>query len=195
MKSIIHKYYNIIRFIEKYLTDVPLLALRLILAYAFLGPAMMKWGDMESTIQWFGNEEYGLGLPFPTLMAYMAATTEIIGVYLLIFGLGVRWISIPLIITMLVAIFTVHIDNGWLAIADSANNPEVAERLSAAKSILKSNGNYSWLTEKGNFVILNNGIEFPVIYISMLLILLVKGAGRISLDFGLGYMIKRKYLK
>lgn len=195
MKSIIYKYYNIIEFIEKYLTDIPLLALRLILAYAFLGPAMMKWGDMESTIQWFGNEEYGLGLPFPTLMAYMAATTEIIGVYLLIFGLGVRWISIPLIITMLVAIFTVHIDNGWLAIADSANNPEVAERLSAAKSILKSNGNYSWLTEKGNFVILNNGVEFPVIYISMLLILLIKGAGRISLDFGLDYMIKRKYLK
>ena len=45
----------------------------------------------------------------------MAATTEIVGVFFLIFGLGVRIISIPLMIVMLVAIFTVHLHNGFEA--------------------------------------------------------------------------------
>lgn len=192
MKTLTKKYFKFTNFLEQYGGDIPLLALRLILAYAFFGPALMKWGDMSSTIEWFGNEEYGLGMPAPTLMAYLAATTEIVGVYLLLFGLGTRWISLPLVFTMIIAILTVHIDHGWLAIADSANNPEVAERLSAAKSILRNNGNYEWLTGKGSFVILNNGIEFPVIYITMLLVLLVKGSGRISLDFLIGKFIKRK---
>ena len=51
-------------------------------------------------------------------MALLATTTELAGAILLTFGLFTRLISIPLIITMLVAIFTVHLPNGWQAIAD-----------------------------------------------------------------------------
>ena len=43
---------------------IPLLGIRLILALGFYYPAMEKWNNMESTIMWFGNEEWGLGLPF-----------------------------------------------------------------------------------------------------------------------------------
>lgn len=165
------------------LGDLPLLFLRILLAYAFFGPAMEKWANMEATIAWFGNSEWGLGLPFPALNAYMAATTEIVGVVLLILGLGTRFISIPLIFVMLMAYFTVHIDNGWLAIASSSEDPGVAERLGMAREILQENGNYSWLTEKGSFVVLQNGAEFVVTYIVMLLTLISFGPGRISLDF------------
>ena len=56
-----------------------------------------------------------MGLPFPTLNAYMATATEVIGVACLILGLGIRYITIPLIITMLVAIKTVHWENGFSA--------------------------------------------------------------------------------
>jgi len=56
-----------------------------------------------------------MGIPLPTLNAYMAASTEAIGVVLLILGLGTRFISVPLIIVMLVAIFTVHFANGFAA--------------------------------------------------------------------------------
>ena len=113
----------------------------------------------------------------------MAAYTEAIGALLLLLGLATRWISIPLIVTMLVAIFAVHWDSGWAAIADSSSQ-EVAVRLGAAKDILREHGNYSWLTEKGSFVILNNGIEFAVTYLLMLFALLFTGGGRyVSVDY------------
>lgn len=170
--------------------DIPLLGLRLLLAYAFLGPALMKWGDMESTIAWFGNPDWGLGLPLPALNAYLAASTEIIGVLLLTLGLGTRYISLPLLFVLAMAFFTVHMGNGWLAIGSAANDPEIAERLNAARGILKEHGNYNWLTEKGSFVILQNGAEFVVSYAVMLLTLMSFGAGRISLDHLLS--IKKK---
>ena len=45
----------------------------------------------------------------------MAATTELLGVFLLTLGLLTRFISIPLMVVMLVAIFTVHLGNGFSA--------------------------------------------------------------------------------
>ena len=47
------------------------------------------------------------------------------------------------------------------------------------RSILQEHGNYEWLTAKGNFVILNNGIEFGVTYFIMLLSLFFTGAGKV----------------
>ena len=175
-------YHQYVNFLSK-LGDIPLLALRLLLAYAFIGPAMMKWGDMESTIAWFGNPDWGLGLPFPALNAYMSASIEMLGVILLVLGLGTRLISLPLIFVLFVAYITVHLGHGWLAIGSSANDPEIAERLNVAKEILKDNGDYPWLTAKGSFVILQNGAEFVVTYIVMLLNLMAFGPGKISLDY------------
>jgi len=172
------EYYELFLRIVSKLKDIPLLAMRLILADSFWKAGVMKWDNMDGTIWWFGS----LGIPLPTLNAYMAATTEVAGAILLILGLGTRLISIPLKIVLLVAIATVHAGNGWLAIAES-DAPGVAERLGAAKEILKEHGNYEWLTGAGNFVVLNNGVEFTVIYIVMLLMLLSSGAGKFSVDY------------
>lgn len=90
-----------------------------------------KLADMESTIAWFGNPGWGLGLPFPALLAWLAALTEAGGAVLLLLGLAVRWISIPLMVTMLVAIFAVHWEFGWQAIADPSA-PFANERVLAA---------------------------------------------------------------
>jgi len=159
------------------------LALRLYLVPVFWMAGSQKIAGMDSTIEWFGNPDWGLGLPFPSLLAHLAAYTEAAGAVLLLVGLATRWISIPLIVTMLVAIFTVHWPNGWSAIADSGAQ-DVAVRLGAARELLQEHGNYDWLTEKGSFVILNNGIEFGVTYLIMLLSLLFTGGGRyVSLDY------------
>jgi putative oxidoreductase len=88
-----------------------LLLARLTIGYGFYGPAMQKWSDIPSVANWFGD----LGIPFPTLSAYMAAGTELLGVVLLTIGLFTRLISIPLIIVMIVAITTVHLTNGFSA--------------------------------------------------------------------------------
>jgi putative oxidoreductase len=71
----------------------------------------MKWQNISGVAEWFGE----LGIPFPTINAYLAATTEAVGVVLLLLGLATRLISIPLIITMIVAIITVHWQNGFEA--------------------------------------------------------------------------------
>ena len=128
------------------LKDLPLFFIRLALAYGFYMPAMMKWGNINGIAEWFGS----MGIPMPTLNAYLAASTEMAAVILLPLGLATRLISIPLIITMVVAIVTVHLDNGFNA---------------------------------GD-----NGFEIPLYYLLMLLLLLITGPGKISID----YLIKRR---
>lgn len=90
---------------------LPLLLIRLILAYGFYNPAKMKWSDINAIGEWFST----IGIPAPYLNAYLAASTETLGVILLVLGLGTRLISIPLMITMVVAIVTVHWTNGFEA--------------------------------------------------------------------------------
>jgi uncharacterized membrane protein YphA (DoxX/SURF4 family) len=173
------------------------LALRLYLVPIFWMAGTSKFSAFEDTADWFGNPDWGLGLPFPTLMTFLAASTETLGAIMLLVGLGVRWISIPLMFTMLVAIFAVHWQHGWQAIADTkfclfncGDAHEAALRLDKAKEILQEHGNYSWLTEQGSFVVLNNGIEFGVTYLIMLLALFFIGAGKYA---SLDDWIARKY--
>lgn len=91
--------------------SVSLLLARLTVAYGFYEPAMQKWSDISSVASWFGT----LGIPFPTLNAYLAACTELLGVVLLTLGLFTRLISLPLMVVMVVAITTVHLTHGFSA--------------------------------------------------------------------------------
>lgn len=91
--------------------SLSLLLARLAVAYGFYEPAVKKWQDIDSIAAWFGS----MGIPLPTLNAYMAATTEALGVVLLTLGLFTRLISVPLIVVMVVAITTVHLAHGFSA--------------------------------------------------------------------------------
>lgn len=91
--------------------DIALLASRLIIAYGFYEPAMNKWSNINGVASWFES----IGIPFPVLNTYMAAGTELLGVILLTLGLLTRFISVPLIIVMIVAVVTVHLPNGFSA--------------------------------------------------------------------------------
>ncbi|MBL1319790.1 MAG: DoxX family protein [Methylophaga sp.] len=166
------------------------LALRFYLAPVFWMASNNKWNPFDSdsslqgTIDWFGNPDWGLGLPFPEIMAHLAWGAEYFGAIALVLGLAVRWVSIPLMATMIVAAATVHWGNGWLAIAE----PSI--QLEAARTLLQEHGNYDWLTENGPFVILNNGIEFATTYFIMLLTLFFIGAGKY---FSADYWISKKF--
>lgn len=107
MKSIIAKVTHWLSIAK----DFPLLFVRLILAYGFYTPAINKWQDINSIGDWFDSME----VPAPLFNAYLAAGTEMLGVVLLSLGLFTRIISLPLIITMLVAIKLVHWENGYNA--------------------------------------------------------------------------------
>lgn len=206
--SFLCSYYQSIIAKIKSLDFIPLLSLRLYLAPIFIGSGWHKFIHFDSIAEWFGNPDWGLGLPFPHLMLALTIFAELIGGFALLFGIATRFFSFILAITMVVAIVTVHWQHGWFAItptnpetsiawvldkigfwgsADSlANTAEAAVRLERARSILQEHGNYEWLTGTGNFVILNNGIEFAATYLIMLVSLLCFGAGRyLSIDFWL----------
>lgn len=164
------------------------LALRLYLVPVFWVAGTNKLSGMDNVIAWFGNPDWGLGLPAPTLMAYLATGTEVVGAIALLIGLATRWFAVPLMATMLVAAFAVHAENGWQAVADkmspfaNADVDSAIQRLDKAKELLKEHGNYDWLTETGNFVVSNGGMEWAITYFVMLLALFFSGAGKLSID-------------
>lgn len=173
------------------------LALRLYLVPIFWMAGSNKFNSFDSTVQWFGNDEWGLGMPLPGLMAFLAVATELAGAVMLLFGFGVRYISIPLMVTMLVAAVSVHLQHGWLAIATGSGlfaterTMGAVDRLDKAKDILKEHGNYEWLTQNGELVVLNNGIEFAATYFIMLLVLFFIGGGKASID----HLLCKKFCK
>jgi len=90
------------------------LVLRIITGLLFIahgGQKLFAWFGgygLEGTGQWMES----VGLAPGYLMALMAGSAEFFGGLLLIIGFLTRPASFVLAITMIVAIFTVHIDNG-----------------------------------------------------------------------------------
>ncbi|MBL4941269.1 MAG: DoxX family protein [Colwellia sp.] len=171
------------------------LLLRLYLVPIFWMAGTLKIEGFENTVEWFGNDDWGLGLPFPLLLAILAISAEVIGALALLIGFGVRLMAIPMMFTMIIAMTSVHGQYGWQAIADAnapfANESVIAsvEKKEAITFLLQQHGHYDWLTSSGKIVILNNGIEFAATYFIMLLALFFIGAGRyVSID----YWFKRK---
>ena len=178
--------------------QIAALAIRLYRVPIFWMAGTSKFNHFDDTVSWFGNSDWGLGLPLPWLMAALATATELAGAVLLLLGLFTRLISIPLAVTMLVAIFSVHWPKGWQAIADPQGpfaNQQVLEsstKLLRARELLQEYGNYDWLTASGKFVILNNGIEFAATYLIMLIALIGLGAGNyVSLDYWLAISLRK----
>jgi len=173
------------------------LALRIYLAPIFIIAGWHKLTGLENTAYYFG--EY-LNMPAPMVMAVLAGLTEFFGGIALLLGIALRFMTIPMMFTMVVAAATAHWDNGWHALPETTLTvpwewrmdliDEAQQRKTAAVSLLKEHGNYEWLTEAGNLTVLKNGIEFAATYFVMLLMLFSSGAGRfVSID----YWLARKY--
>jgi|TARA_B110000240_G_C13376436_1_gene400535 putative oxidoreductase len=195
MIALLNKLQNLLDISRHFDFLAPLL-LRAYLVPIFYMGGIQKFNSFDDTVNWFGDPDWGLGLPMPWLMAFLVTTAELAGAFLLVFGFATRWIAIPLMIIMVVAAATAHWANGWLAISTGSGifaterTEGAIQRLDRAKSILQENANYSWLTENGSLVMLNNGIEFSATYFIMLLALLFLGGGRyVSVD----YWIARKF--
>lgn len=136
MQSLLSKFQGL-----KGFEDISLLILRFFMGATFIRYAVVKVEKFDWYTNWFTDT---LALPFPVLNLYIATIVEGLGGLLLILGFFTRAISIPLIFTMLVALFLVNINNGFPA---------------------------------SKF-----GMEIPLAYISILLILLTSGAGKFSID-------------
>jgi putative oxidoreductase len=123
--------------LQNQLKELSLLFVRLVLSYGFYEPAKTKWQDIQSVADWFSS----LNIQFPLLNAYLSASFEMLGVFLLLIGLFTRWITIPLMFIMIVAIFTVHWENGFAA---SDNGFEIPLYYFVMLFILLSYGAGKW---------------------------------------------------
>ncbi|MGZ4958761.1 MAG: HvfX family Cu-binding RiPP maturation protein [Methylomonas sp.] len=172
------------------------LALRLYLAPVLWMAGTRKFTHFSETAEWFGSVDAGLGLPMPYVLVFLVALIETVGALFLLFGFATRLMSLPLMVIMAVAAVTAHLKNGWLAIAAGSGlfatdrTAGAMERLERAREILQSQGDYAWLTENGDFAVLNNGVEFAATYFVMFLTLFFIGGGRyVSAD----YWLVRRY--
>lgn len=175
---------------------IALLAIRLYLIPVIYEGAHSKVLGFNGTVAWFSTPaaDGGLGMPFPVLLAFLATATEVLGLICITLGLFTRIIAIPMIVVMSVASLMVHWSHGWLAIA--SNNMESSQRMTAFLQWLIENfpGRYNYITQLGDPIILNNGIEFSATYFIMLLVLMIYGGGKfVSADYWLKkYALFRK---
>ena len=193
--SVIEKAYCWFLRTIKHGSGLPLLGLRIYLFPIMLQAGWRKFDSFEYHMNWFGGD---LGLPFPWLMVVLAGLAEFGGAILLLLGWFTRLISIPLMITMLIAAFLVHGDNGWLTLSDDtswlANERvmEAAPKKAEIKRIVREHGDYKRLTSNGRITILNNGMQLAITYFVMLLVLFFFGGGRyVSVDYWLSIGLRR----
>lgn len=81
----------------------PLLLARITVGWIFAQSGWAKINAIDPVIQFFTS----LNLPAPVFQAHLVAYTELIAGALILVGLATRYATIPLIITMIVAIIKV----------------------------------------------------------------------------------------
>ena len=130
-----------------------LLPLRAVVGYGFLAHGLAKWNRGPAN---FGKLLHVLGVPAPVPTAWLVTLLEIFGGLAILAGVLVALVSIPLIVSMLVAMFTVHLRYGFSSI------------------------NTVGLTASGP-VFGPPGYEVDLLYIACLIVLAVLGPGPLSL--------------
>jgi putative oxidoreductase len=89
------------------------LPLRLIVGYGFFEHGYAKLARGPES---FAHILAALGMPAPSLLAWATIAVELAGGLAVLLGLFVPLASIPMAVVLLVAIFTVHLPNGFSSI-------------------------------------------------------------------------------
>jgi len=87
--------------------------LRLVVGYGFMEHGVAKIARGPDA---FAAILQALGVPAPHLMAWVSILTELLGGFAVLVGAFVTLVSVPLAALMLVAIFTVHLPNGFSSV-------------------------------------------------------------------------------
>jgi putative oxidoreductase len=90
-----------------------MLPLRLVVGYGFLAHGLAKWSKGPAA---FGSILHAVGVPAPQLMAWTTIFVEIFGGAAILLGAFVALVSVPAIVLLVVAVFTVHLPYGFSSI-------------------------------------------------------------------------------
>src|SRR5215813_3997931 len=130
------------------------LPLRLVIGYGFMAHG---WAKLSRGPAGFAKLLEQIGAPLPEATAWVSTIIEVFGGLAVLAGAFVAAVSIPLIVLMLVAMFTVHLRYGFSAINTiglTADGPQFGPP----------------------------GYEVNLLYIAGLLALILGGAGPLSID-------------
>jgi putative oxidoreductase len=89
------------------------LPIRLIVGYGFLAHGLAKWSKGPEA---FASILHATGVPAPQIMAWATIATELLGGVAILLGAFVSLVSIPSIVLLAVAVFTVHLPYGFSSI-------------------------------------------------------------------------------
>lgn len=158
LNYIVSNYQKITQQLDSYADIIPLFILRIVLAWEFGEAGFEK---LHGT-NWFADITFPF--PFnllpPDVSWLLSMTFEIVGAFALLFGFATRFFAFSLFILTIVAIAAVHWPSEWASLAE----------LFRGYRIIDESGDGF-----GNY-------KLPLIYMVMLLPLIFKGAGRMSLD-------------
>lgn len=133
------------------------LGLRLILAWEFWEAGREKFSGSN----WFMDIQGNFPFPFnvvPSNLSWTMATwAELLGAIALFLGLGTRIAAFSLFVLTIVATAAVHWPSDWMMFSDLAEGYAITD---------KGHGNY----------------KLPLLFLVMLVPLILRGAGRLSLD-------------
>jgi putative oxidoreductase len=90
-----------------------ILALRLVIGLGFMVHGIAKWSHGPAN---FGKLLQQIGAPLPTQTAWLVTLLETFGGLAILLGFAVTLLSVPLIASMLVALFTVQIHYGFSSV-------------------------------------------------------------------------------
>jgi len=131
-----------------------LLPLRLIVGCGFIAHGMAKWSRGPEK---FGNLLHFIGVPLPVPTAWLVTIVEVFGGVAILVGAFVAIASIPLIVSMVVAAFSLQVRYGFSSV------------------------NTTGLTPTGP-TFGPPGYEINLLYIAALLLLALSGPTALSID-------------
>jgi putative oxidoreductase len=130
------------------------LSLRLVIGFGFMAHG---WAKLSRGPSGFAKLLAQIGAPLPETTAWVSTFVELLGGLAIFVGAFVEFISVPLIVMMLVAMFTVHLKYGFSSINTiglTPNGPQFGPP----------------------------GYEVNLLYIAGLVSLILGGAGAWSID-------------
>ena len=89
------------------------LSLRLIVGYGFMAHGFAKLSRGPET---FAVVLHTLGIPMPSLLAWLTTMVELIGGFCVLMGAFVPIASLPMAVVLLTALFTIHLPYGFFSV-------------------------------------------------------------------------------